>query len=186
MTAAAPGLIPPLILASKSASRRAMLDAAGVAYEAVPADIDERAVEAGSGKSKNYALYKLSWCDYNVQEYAEGIKKLKTVISESERAGKEAVQLKNEALGDLSRFFSYVDETDTAFEYFREKGGEDIALRYTARLSELFHEQGKWDLEIKTYRMLIVKYPNSARAPAFQTLRARGDLPCSTPLIPAT
>lgn len=37
----------PLILASKSASRRAMLDAAGVAYESIPADIDERAVEAG-------------------------------------------------------------------------------------------------------------------------------------------
>lgn len=40
-------MIKPLILASKSASRRAMLDAAGVAYESVPADIDERAVEAG-------------------------------------------------------------------------------------------------------------------------------------------
>lgn len=38
---------PRLILASKSASRRAMLDAAGVTYEAMPADIDERAVEAG-------------------------------------------------------------------------------------------------------------------------------------------
>ena len=37
----------PLILASKSAARRAMLDAAGVAYDSVPADIDERAVEAG-------------------------------------------------------------------------------------------------------------------------------------------
>lgn len=36
-----------LILASKSASRRAMLDAAGVAYHSIPADIDERAVEAG-------------------------------------------------------------------------------------------------------------------------------------------
>lgn len=36
-----------LILASKSASRRAMLDAAGVAFESIPADIDERAVEAG-------------------------------------------------------------------------------------------------------------------------------------------
>ena len=35
-----------LILASKSASRRAMLDAAGVAYESIPAEIDERAVEA--------------------------------------------------------------------------------------------------------------------------------------------
>jgi septum formation protein len=38
---------PRLILASKSASRRAMLDAAGVAYEAWSAQIDERALEAG-------------------------------------------------------------------------------------------------------------------------------------------
>ncbi len=36
-----------LILASKSASRRAMLDAAGVAYDAVAADLDERGVEVG-------------------------------------------------------------------------------------------------------------------------------------------
>lgn len=35
----------PLVLASKSASRRAMLAAAGVAFEAIPADLDERAVE---------------------------------------------------------------------------------------------------------------------------------------------
>ena len=36
-----------LILASHSASRRAMLEAAGVGYEAVPAQIDERKLEAG-------------------------------------------------------------------------------------------------------------------------------------------
>lgn len=36
-----------LILASQSASRRAMLDAAGIAYTALPARIDERALEAG-------------------------------------------------------------------------------------------------------------------------------------------
>lgn len=35
-----------IVLASKSASRRAMLDGAGIAYEAIPAQIDERAVEA--------------------------------------------------------------------------------------------------------------------------------------------
>ena len=33
-----------IVLASKSASRRAMLDAAAVEYEAIPADLDERAV----------------------------------------------------------------------------------------------------------------------------------------------
>ena len=36
-----------LVLASASASRRAMLDAAGVSYQSVPALIDERALEAG-------------------------------------------------------------------------------------------------------------------------------------------
>jgi septum formation protein len=35
-----------LVLASKSASRQAMLAAAGVAFECVPADLDERALEA--------------------------------------------------------------------------------------------------------------------------------------------
>jgi len=34
-----------MILASKSTSRRAMLDAAGVTYQAIPAELDERAVE---------------------------------------------------------------------------------------------------------------------------------------------
>lgn len=35
-----------LVLASKSASRQAMLSDAGVAHESIPADIDERAIEA--------------------------------------------------------------------------------------------------------------------------------------------
>ena len=38
-----------IVLASRSASRRAMLDAAGVAYRCVPADLDERAVEHALG-----------------------------------------------------------------------------------------------------------------------------------------
>lgn len=38
-----------IILASQSASRRAMLEAAGVAFTAIPAHVDERAIEAGLG-----------------------------------------------------------------------------------------------------------------------------------------
>lgn len=38
-----------LVLASNSATRRAMLDQCGIAHEAVGADVDERAVEAGLG-----------------------------------------------------------------------------------------------------------------------------------------
>ncbi len=39
----------PLVLASRSQVRRAMLEAAGIPIEAVTADIDERAVESRSG-----------------------------------------------------------------------------------------------------------------------------------------
>ena len=40
-------VIPRLVLASQSASRRAMLAAAGVLHDACPADLDERTIEAG-------------------------------------------------------------------------------------------------------------------------------------------
>lgn len=41
----------PLVLASKSGSRRALLEAAGIPIEVCPADIDERAVEAAGARS---------------------------------------------------------------------------------------------------------------------------------------
>lgn len=40
-----------IILASQSASRRAMLEAAGVPFTALPAHVDERAIEAGLGSA---------------------------------------------------------------------------------------------------------------------------------------
>jgi septum formation protein len=45
----------PLVLASKSAARRALLEAAGVIVEIRPADIDERAVEARAGSGGSLA-----------------------------------------------------------------------------------------------------------------------------------
>ena len=47
-------ILPELVLASQSASRRAMLDAAGVGYTAIPAHVDEAAVKQallGEGQS---------------------------------------------------------------------------------------------------------------------------------------
>jgi septum formation protein len=41
----------PLILASQSQARQALLANAGIAFEAIPAEIDERAIQRGSGLS---------------------------------------------------------------------------------------------------------------------------------------
>jgi septum formation protein len=42
----------PLVLASKSEVRRAILEAAGLPVESIPADIDERAIEKNAGASE--------------------------------------------------------------------------------------------------------------------------------------
>jgi tetratricopeptide (TPR) repeat protein len=118
----------------------------------------------------NYALYKLAWCDYNYQEYAQGIKKLKAVIDKADTTtDKKSVQLRSEALKDLALFFSHVDEVDGAFAYFKAKGGEDIAIRYTESLGNLLGEQGKWTLQIDAFRLLLDKYPMNTRAPHLQS-----------------
>ena len=49
----------PLVLASKSASRRALLEAAGIPIEVHPADIDERAVERAAGPAAAGGVAKL-------------------------------------------------------------------------------------------------------------------------------
>src|SRR5262245_23050679 len=42
----------PLILASQSRARQSLLVSAGIAFEAIPADIDERAVQQSSGLAR--------------------------------------------------------------------------------------------------------------------------------------
>jgi septum formation protein len=49
----------PLVLASKSESRRAILAGAGIPIEIVPADIDERSIEAGAGARDSSEVAKL-------------------------------------------------------------------------------------------------------------------------------
>ncbi|MEM1022747.1 MAG: tetratricopeptide repeat protein [Myxococcota bacterium] len=131
----------------------------------------QKASESDEPRIYNYAIYKLAWCDYNYQDYAAGIKKMKRVIDNAEVVGadKKSVELKSEALNDLARFFSYVDEVDTAFAYFKAKGGEEIAVRYTERLGNLFGDQGKWPLQVQTFRLLIDRYPMSERSPHLQS-----------------
>src|SRR6185503_19846758 len=49
----------PLVLASQSRARQMLLANAGIAFEAVPADIDERAVQKGSGLTAPGEIAKL-------------------------------------------------------------------------------------------------------------------------------
>lgn len=109
-----------LILASKSQSRRAMLDAAGVQYEAVPADIDERAVEDG-----------LAGC--SAGEVAEALSVAKAAVVAS--AHPERLVLGSDSLVVCDgRRFDKPESREQAAEHLRFFSGKVMELHSAAAL----------------------------------------------------
>lgn len=119
-----------------------------------------------------YAMYKLAWCYYNVEEYAKAIDTMKAVVAhsmnESSDAAQQSLQLGEEALKDLVRFFADAGELDEAYAYFTKLGRKGLIRSMLQRLATLYFEQGKWDQSIETYRRLIMEAPQHPENPEYQ------------------
>lgn len=121
-----------------------------------------------------FANYKLAWCWYNVGEYGKSIDTMKTVVAYSMRAeqegagGKSNIQLQDEALKDLVRFFADAGDLDEAYEYFNKLGKPELVRDMLKRLAGTYFEQGKFEQAIQTYRRLITEQPENASAPDYQ------------------
>ena len=121
-----------------------------------------------------FAMYKLAWCYYNVGEYGKAIDTMKSVVAYSmaaQEAGagtKSNIQLQEEALKDLVRFFADAGEMDEAYAYFNKLGKKDLIRSMLKRLASTYFEQGKFEQCIQTYKRLIAEDPNSADAPEYQ------------------
>lgn len=121
-----------------------------------------------------FAMYKLAWCYYNVGEYGKGIDTLKAVVALStpqpgqEAADKGKLQLQEEALKDLVRFFADAGMMNEAYEYFNKLGKKELIQQMLKRLAQTYFEQGKFEQCIETYRRLINEDPQGANAPDYQ------------------
>jgi septum formation protein len=109
-----------IILASKSASRRAMLDAAGVEYRAIPADIDERAVEA-------------SLDSVPPGEIAEALSVAKASAIAADHAGELVLGSDSLVVVEGQRFDKPKDRAEAA-EHLRFFSGKVIELHSAAAL----------------------------------------------------
>ena len=123
----------------------------------------------------SFALYKLAWCYYNVGEYGKAIDTMKTVVAHAmssvnadEGARKSKIQLQDEALKDLVRFFADAGEMDEAYAYFNKLGKKNLIRSMLKRLATTYFEQGKFEQCIQTYRRLIAEDPQSKNAPEYQ------------------
>jgi len=121
-----------------------------------------------------FASYKLAWCWYNVGEYGKAIDTMKAVVEYSNKqqaagsGGKANIQLQDEALKDLVRFFADAGNLDEAYEYFSKIGREELVAEMLKRLASTYFEQGKFDQSIETYRRLITQDPTNAHAPEYE------------------
>ncbi len=118
----------------------------------------------------SYALYKLGWCYYNVGEYDKAIETMKAVVNHSmaNQQTQSSLQLQDEALKDLVRFFADADKMNEAIEYFTSLGRSDLIRTTLKRLAAMFYEQGKFDRSIEMYRRLILDAPTSKDNPEYQ------------------
>jgi tetratricopeptide (TPR) repeat protein len=118
----------------------------------------------------SFALYKLAWCYYNVGEYGKSIDTMKSVVAFTQTQNQEqkAIQLQDEALKDLVRFFADAGEMSEAYEYFNKLGKKELIRDMLKRLATMYFEQGKFEQTIQTYRRLINESPQSADNPDYQ------------------
>ena len=128
-----------LILASGSASRKAMLEAAGVPFRAVPAAIDERAVEAeGGGSFSNRAL---------------GLAKAKALAVSREHEGRLVLGSDSLCVVDERRFDKPRSRAEAA-EHLRFFSGKAIELHSAAALSRgsqiVWHTVERAYLEVRS------------------------------------
>ena len=118
-----------------------------------------------------FAMYKLAWCYYNVGDYGKGIETMKAVVTYSmnnQNAGGH-IQLQDEALKDLVRFFADAGAMNEAYEYFTKLGKKELIRSMLQRLAGMYFEQGKFDQAVDTYRRLILEDPSSEDNPEYQT-----------------
>lgn len=137
------------------------------AYQALQAY--QQAAKHKQSKHYGFAVYKLSWCYYNVGEYDQAIEGMKTVIrySDSLPPG-TALTLQDEALKDLVRFFADAGDMQAAENYFRSLGKVDLYNKMLKRLANMYFEQGKFEQSVTTYRKLIAENADSPEAPNYQ------------------
>ena len=120
-----------------------------------------------------FALYKLAWCYYNVAEYGKAIDTMKRVVAlegsqEQNQQRRSGIQLSEEALKDLVRFFADAGDMDGAIQYFTQLGKTDLIRSMLKRLAGTYLEQGKFEQTIQTYRRLIARDPNAPDTPDYQ------------------
>jgi cellulose synthase operon protein C len=125
----------------------------------------------------SFALYKIAWCYYKLNQSKKGLNYIEQVILEGRRSkgqkdqslgGVSRIRLATEAIKDLIVFYAEAGDYKRARPYFEEIVGEKSANANLAKLAYFYSDTGNREAARAVFKDLIDQDPNSIKAYDYQ------------------
>lgn len=116
-----------------------------------------------------YGLYKAAWTHYNLRDAKAGLKKLEEVVEFGEYVAKNNIEsrldLRKEALMDMTLFFTEVYPAKDAYAYFSKQSGELDVAPILMRTASLYERYSRFNDVNTVLGTLINKQPRNLVVP---------------------
>lgn len=116
-----------------------------------------------------YGLYKASWTLYNLRKTEEGMVELEAVVKYGREAAEKGwdarLDLRKEALNDMTLFFSEIFPAQDAIKYFSQQAAGLEVGPYILRLGEIYNRHSKYEDKQTVLIGFSKTYPKAADIP---------------------
>jgi TolA-binding protein len=121
------------------------------------------------------ALYKLGWCYYNLEEYAEAISTFIYLIDDinlleevdTEYLGRTKADLRSEAKEYIASCFTEFGGPEKARSFLAERKNEDYSEPVLLHLADLYKKRNFYSEAIATLNVLLDFYPDTSSAASY-------------------
>jgi tetratricopeptide (TPR) repeat protein len=131
-------------------------------------DAYQHASRIGSARVRSYATYKLAWCDFNLGDFEAAREKLARVVDGSAGGTKTLLDLRTEALVDLTRVYVRLDRPDDGLAYFQRTTQGTERRKLITRLASALVDAGDLNGALKVYRAVLQSDPLAPEAATWQ------------------
>jgi tetratricopeptide (TPR) repeat protein len=115
---------------------------------------------------KDYAKYKLAWCELNTGSAEKAVKDMKSLIlSLGGSPDKAKFNLREQALRDLVVFYGETGQIDDAMDFFTKAQGKSKALDNLKVLADFLRSKAQDEAAVKAYSRLIKEFGDAPEAP---------------------
>ncbi len=131
-------------------------------------DAYQHASRIGSARVRSYATYKLAWCDFNLGDFEGAREKLARVVDGSAGGTKTLLDLRTEALVDLTRVYVRLEKPDEGLAYFQRTTQGAERRKLVTRLANALTDAGELNGALRVYKAALQAEPLAPEAATWQ------------------